>query len=284
MKLLKFAQINLVNLAVFVAVLGCAEQDFKSGSAGGKKNNPDKGSDATPSQKPQSDSPSDMIQTDQGTIDCKKSSKGKIIVSNDEWAFSEAGMAAAPDAKQYAKNVAVWLGGCEGRGYGKFHAYSNNFSLTAPSLAKEFSDVGHTWSSGFSIDLTPEGLSQYDWIFLAGPVPDIAKLVPLLVDFVQKGGGLYISAGTLGNAAVEAGWWNPVIQRFGMQYASGYNGIKGNININESLHPIFKGVKQLYQNNGNSISLVAPLSPKTKIYVSSGSQGLYAIYDGGKSD
>ena len=218
------------------------------------------------------------------SIECRKTGKGKIIVSNDEWAFSETGMAAAPDALQYGKNVALWLGGCEGRANGKFHAYSTNFSLTASTLATAFSSAGHTWTTGVALELTSESFAKYDWIFLAGAVPDATKLAPLLVEFVEKGGGLYISAGTYGNASAEASWWNPIITKFGIQFASTYNKIKGNIVIDETSHPIFKNVRSLYQNNGNSLSLVAPLSAKTKIYVSQGNQGLYAIFDGSVGD
>ncbi len=221
------------------------------------------------------------------SIECRKTGKGKIIVSNDEWAFSETGMAAAPDALQYGKNVALWLGGCEGRANGKFHAYSTNFSLTASTtLATAFSSAGHTWTTGFALELTSESFAKYDWIFLAGAVPDAAKLAPLLVEFVEKGGGLYISGGTAqpNNAATEAGFWNPIITKFGIQYASTYNKIQGNMVIDETSHPIFKNVRSLYQNNGSSLSLVAPLSVKTKIYVSQGNQGLYAIFDGSVGD
>jgi hypothetical protein len=263
-----------------LATSSCSESSFQGAAARKDSKKAENKENSNPTTE------KEVIAQEEGetSLECKKTGKGKIIVSNDEWAFSEAGMAAAPDAAQYGKNVALWLGGCEGRASGKFHAYSSDFSLTAPTLAKIFSSAGHTWTTGVAIELTSESFAKYDWIFLAGRVPDATKLAPLLVEFVEKGGGLYISAGTYSNAATEASWWNPIITKFGIQFASTYNNIKGNIPIAETIHPIFKNVHLLYQNNGNSLSLVAPLSAKTKMYVSQGNHGLYAIFDGAAGD
>jgi hypothetical protein len=57
-----------------------------------------------------------------------------------------------------------------------------------------------------------------------------------------------------------------------------YNGIGGNIPI-ASAHQVLAGVASLYQNNGNSISLVGG-NPNAQIIASLQGQGLYAVYDG----
>ena len=82
----------------------------------------------------------------------------------------------------------------------------------------------------------------------------------------------------MGGAVNEAGFWNPFLNAFGLRSAPVYNGIAGNIPIN-SPHPIFAGVSQLYQNNGNSITDLEPANPNNEVLVfSQDGQGLYAVY------
>jgi hypothetical protein len=49
-----------------------------------------------------------------------------------------------------------------------------------------------------------------------------------------------------------------------LSFAPVYNGIAGNIPIN-SPHPIFAGVSQLYQSNGNSITDLQPANPNNEV-------------------
>jgi hypothetical protein len=267
----------LIVFSVLAWWASCSQSNFSSdGRSAGVKG-------PTSSNAGNSDHPIDV--SDNGTTEsCKKKNKGRIIVSNDEWVLSDTGVRNSPDALTFAKNVALWLGGCEGRNHGVFHAYSTNFGVTEPSLRNALISQGHSWTTGLNFKITPESLQKIDWLFLAGPVPDAAAIAPIIVEFVKNGGGLYIAGGTgainQGSAAAEASTWNPIISEFGIQFASQYNGLKKIIPISGSSHPIFAGVSGLYQDNGNSISLNGNATAKSKILVTDGGQGIFAIYDG----
>lgn len=213
---------------------------------------------------------------------CRKKNKGRVVVANDEWPMSDTGFANSPDSAVFIENVAHWLGGCEARPQGKFHAYSNDFSLTEPALATHLKKLGHSWTVGTDISLSVDNLLKYDWILLSGPIPPNPAATEIFTEYVKKGGGLYIAAGTgkfPGSYAGEAVVWNSILKTFGLQYAQTNNDIKKVVPI-ASNHPIFDGVSGLYQNNGNSISLYGSETSKTKVLVNQGGQGMYAVYDG----
>ncbi len=194
---------------------------------------------------------------------------GKIVVNNDEWTLSNTGFSNSSDAGVFATNVAAWFLG--GSGSGKFHAYSTNFGLTESNLATAMTNAGHTWSTGTGITFDLATLKTYDGIFLGGNNADN----DVLIDYVEAGGNVYLMGGT-GNGS---DWqWNTFLNHFGLEYDSWYNGVNGNIAIS-STHPIFVSVDSLYQANGQDISDLFPSDPRQQILVSSGSDGLYAVYD-----
>jgi len=201
--------------------------------------------------------------------------QGKIVVANDEWTLSSTGYSNAPDADRFARNVASWFTG--GRS-GNFLAYTNNFGFTSSQLAATMANARHTWTVSTAGTLNLSLMQNYDGIFLGGYLTNI--VIADLIQYVQNGGNVYLAGGTVagGNAAAEAGFWNQFLNAFGLSFAPVYNGIVGNIPINSS-HPIFEGVRQLYQNNGNSITDLEPANPNNEVLVfSQNGQGLYAVY------
>lgn len=200
--------------------------------------------------------------------------QGKIVVANDEWTLSNTGYSNAPgDTDRFVRNVASWF---TGGGSGNFLAYTNNFGLTQSSLANTMSNAGHTWTVSTAGTLNLALMQSYDAVFLGGYYTNI--VIADLIQYVQNGGNVYLCAGTgVGGAVNEAGFWNPFLNAFGLEYAPRYNGIGGNIAIS-SPHPIFAGVSQLYQNNGNSITDLQPLNPNNEVLVSLNNDGLYAVY------
>ena len=199
--------------------------------------------------------------------------QGKIVVNNDEWTLSSTGYSNAPDADRFARNVASWF---TGGGSGNFLAYTDNFGLTETPLANTMANAGHTWTVSTAGTLNLSLMQNYDAIFLGGYYTNI--VIADLIQYVQNGGNVYLAAGTgVGGAVNEAGFWNPFLNAFGLSLETSYNGIGGNIPIN-SPHPIFAGVSQLYQNNGNSIIDLQPANPNNEVLVFSQGQGLYAVY------
>jgi hypothetical protein len=210
---------------------------------------------------------------------CESNRKGKILVTNDEWQVSDTGFQNSAAAGIFAQNIAEWLGTCGTRKNGKFHAYSSNFSLSEPSLAAALSQKGHTWTSGIAnFAVTLENLKNYDWIFLAGPIPTFDANV--FIEYVEQGGGLYIAGGTgnFSSASAEANHWNSIINHFGISYTGSYNGIRAVVPT-VSDHQIFANVPGLYQNNGNTVFLTASATQKSRILIQYNNQGMYAIFD-----
>ncbi|MBP5971211.1 lamin tail domain-containing protein [Brasilonema sp. CT11] len=73
--------------------------------------------------------------------------------------------------------------------------------------------------------------------------------------------------------------FNWFLWEVGLQFKEGYNGISGNQPINSD-HPIFAGVKSLYQRNGSSVIDFQPDEQANQILVSTpDGEGLYAILD-----
>ncbi|MCX7992307.1 MAG: PEP-CTERM sorting domain-containing protein [Fimbriimonadales bacterium] len=215
-----------------------------------------------------------MLTLGLGVLLCAVSfAQGKIVVNNDEWTLSNTGYSNAPDADRFARNVASWF---TGGGSGNFLAYTNNFGLAGSQLANTMANAGHTWTVSTAGVLNLALMQNYNAVFLGGYYTNI--VIADLIQYVQNGGNVYLAGGTgAGGAVAEANFWNPFLNAFGLDFAPRYNGIGGNIAIN-SPHPIFAGVSQLYQNNGNSVSDLQPLNPNNEVLVSLQGQGLYAVY------
>jgi hypothetical protein len=201
------------------------------------------------------------------------STAGKIVLSNDEWEFTNYGFSqTVSDSGIFATNVASWF---TGGSTGNFLAYSSNFGLTGSSLANTMTSAGHNWtvSTGVTFDLAT--LATYDGIFLAGNAADNS----VIIDYVNNGGNVYLAGGTgWGSATAEANRWNTFLNTFGLGFGTPYNGVRGNIPIN-STHDLFDGVDYLYQNNGNSALDINITDPQSQLLVSYRGHGLYAIYD-----
>lgn len=201
---------------------------------------------------------------------------GKIVLANDEWTLGNTGFANAggTNAATFAKNVAAWF---TGGGTGSFLVYTDNFGLVQSNLQAAMTGAGHTWTINTGIGFTLANLSAFDAIFLGGPA--FSYNATVLTDYVNTGRNVYLMGGTgIGGAAAEAARWNPFLNNFGLGFGSPYNGVIGNIPIS-SPHPIFVGVTQLYQNNGNDALDLIATDPLTDVLVSFGGHDLYAVFD-----
>ena len=192
---------------------------------------------------------------------------GKIFLANDASTLSNVGFEQSPDAAIFAKNIANWFTG--GRP-GKFHSYIDpDLAESESALAQTMTEAGHTWTVGYDI---PEDV---DAIFTHDAGVDETRIRDLL----GAGGNVYFAAETENEDYAEAYNFNWFLWEVGLQFKEGYNGISGNQPIN-SEHPIFAGVKSLYQRNGSSIIDFQPSEQANQILVSSpDGEGLYAILD-----
>ncbi len=210
--------------------------------------------------------------------------QGRIVVNHDEWTFSSTGFGAAPAGATaaFAQNVGSWL---NGGNPGNYLVYSGNFGLTFGGLVTAMAAGGHVlsyWTPSVGSPVTAAILSAYDGVFVSGPVPDANPNVAAeLVAYVQGGGSLYLAGGTgsFGGPGLEANFWNPVLNPFGLTIASNFNGY-GGVLATVFSHPIFAGVPALDFNNGNSVSAFGA-APNVTIFGTAAKPGLFGVYDGG---
>ena len=222
--------------------------------------------------------------------ECREGDQGRIIVSHDEWVFSNTGFDEAPDAGRYIKNIVGWLRSCGKSSNNKFHALSDDFSLNESALANIMSQNSYSYTKGVNEDLSLENLKQYDWIYLAGRVTgvDAFTLGKAMKRYIDQGGNVYVSAGTgdFNGASAEAAYFNSFLSNYGLKYEPFYNKVEGIIAPNSD-HAIFSGVSGLYQNNGNSVSLTGSNAKASilETYTKDGMQhGLFGVFDGRIAD
>jgi len=197
---------------------------------------------------------------------------GKIVVANDEWTL-DTGFFPPNDPAVFVSNVTNWFTG--GRP-GRFLAYSNNHGVTSPLLADAVHAAGHSWTVSTALPFDVPTLLGYDGVFVGGYRADNQ----VLTDYVNAGGNVYAFGGTgdLGDAASEAGAWNPFLAHFGLAFdGTRFNGVQYTIPINSD-HPIFAGVDALYQDNGNSVLDLDPQDPRNQVLVTYHGEGLYGVF------
>ncbi|GJQ59120.1 MAG: hypothetical protein D8M57_04865 [Candidatus Scalindua sp. AMX11] len=216
-------------------------------------------------------------------------SKGVIIVNNDEWTLSdEGGFTHTPDdARQFALNAASYFtGGTQG----SFLVYSAKFPQNSGLVGDQLKNTmevigGHKWKKiEETTDFTLEDLLQYDGIFLTGvstvhpDYPAPPKPHPqVLIDYLRAGKNIYLAGGSAsGHPQKEADLWNPLLSKCGLTFEPVHNDIDQIVPINSG-HPLFNGVQNLLQKNGNSINKLNPSNPNAAILVKYQGEGLYAI-------
>lgn len=139
--------------------------------------------------------------------------------------------------------------------------------------------AGYTWTVGININFDLPTLLTFDGIFVTA---DMAADNQVLIDYVKAGGNVYLCAGTLADGPKEADRWTTFLNAFGLKFAGAYDGIVGNQTVNSS-HPLFAGVKALYQAGGNPIVDLDPASATNQIILThANGQGLIAAFEGTK--
>jgi hypothetical protein len=196
---------------------------------------------------------------------------GKIFVSHDEWALSDEGFRAAPDAAHLAQNLGRWFAVNRP---GRFLVYSSSFGLTGQSLAKTMKAAGHAWEfADVKKPLTLQTLQRYNGVFLAGTRTDTS----VLIDYVRSGGNVYVAGGTGRN---DAELWGRFLEPFGLRFEHRDNRAAGIMRI-DSPSPLFAGVSNLMVLYGTPIELIDESSTDASVLLTRDGDVLYAVYDTG---
>jgi hypothetical protein len=202
----------------------------------------------------------------------RASAQGKIVVANDEWGLSNTGFTNTSDAHRYALNLAGFLAP-KGK---RILCYSDNFSFTGSMLDSTLTNAGYFWRISTTMPFVVDTLLSFDAVWLAG-FPDHPDTTAL-IEYVRRGGGVYLCGGTHLDGLWTANAWNGFLTRFGLSFLGSLNGVAGNISINED-HPVFAGINNLYQLNGNSIVNLIPSDSRNKTFIPNGGGWLFAIHD-----
>lgn len=198
---------------------------------------------------------------------------GSIVVSNDEWLWSDNVIAQGSDS-QFATNVAGWLTG----GSGNILILSNNFGLTGTMLYTQLTGLGYSVTVTTTI---PHSLAGYSAVYVGG----YAVPTSLLTSYVTGGGNVFLEAGTgdFGGAAGEAAQWNPFLNNFGLGLAPVYNGycsLVGGMSGFQTQAPygpaLFNGVSSLFICGGNDVVPFGS-NPNTQLWYLN-SDGLYGAW------
>ncbi len=135
-------------------------------------------------------------------------------------------------------------------------------------------------NSGFTVTRTSDYTTpfySFDAIFVAQDFPKVGFLNnTALINYVDGGGGVYLSGGVGGPAPIEAAGWNNFLNHYGLAFSSVYNNIY-NVTVT-STHPLFAGITALGSGNGQSI-IDLGTNPNTQIVQTQGGQGMYAVYE-----
>ena len=205
---------------------------------------------------------------------------GTVIVDNDEWDNSDPGFGfeGLANGDAYVTNCANYLTGNGAHGR-KILICSDDFSLNESDMHAALIGAGYTVT--YSVPPLPS-LSGYNAVYVGGDSLSATELTQLQ-NFVCAGGGLYIAAGTgaiSGGAAGEAAQWNVLLNGFGLNLASFYNLVSGNLAIPSPLavtaSPVMANITAIYNDNGNNVNTLVGY-PQAQIIASYGAQGMIGV-------
>jgi len=156
---------------------------------------------------------------------------GRIVINADEWTWVTPDGFGRPGAAAYALNVAEFLTACQDGG--NLLAYSNDFGLTGSDLAATLTGAGYGWTVTTGLPFTLDTLQNYDAVYLSGfgAFSDGQPDTDVLIDYVQRGGNVYVAGGQNGGAQL----WNPFLEPFGLAFGP-LNGLSWSDTV-EGDHP-----------------------------------------------
>lgn len=190
--------------------------------------------------------------------------QGRVFVNHDEWTLSSSGRTAAGAANvtTFTRNVMSWL---TGGSTGAVLITSNNFGFPPSTIGSDLSTGGFGFTTTADASVAAWGnRASYSALFV-----DVSSVSSLsnaqfqsdLRSYVLGGGSVFMNLGTgTGGAAAEAARANGFLEYFGLQATSPYNGVSGVLSTAgydtqaPFGAPLFTGVAQLYQQNGNSVT------------------------------
>jgi RHS repeat-associated protein len=215
------------------------------------------------------------------TVNLGTSGSGRIVVGHDVNTLSSS--VAGPNEIQFAVNLANWLTGANsGNIFAVESSPGDETRDYAPSVKAALANAGFTVTyvsnPATVAGLTLADLQTYIAVFVGETYPTKASISsPVLTQYVNGGGNVYVYGGVGESPAVEAAFLNPFLQAFGLAFdTTTYNGLNS-VNVT-STHPIFNGLtgKTLGSGNGQDIYNLGT-NPNASIVQFQGPHGVYAV-------
>lgn len=211
---------------------------------------------------------------------------GKVVLLGDDWILSDKAFKDnQTDTEQFAGNLADFLGGSH------YLFGSSDANAFDKDLAGFFTGYGRT-VAGASETLTPELLSPYDAVFLAGTRYSGPTDAAILNSYVAGGGSIVLALGTgdfPGGATGEVAGWSDVMAAWGLGATDSFDGINSGANrpLVEGPGALDDGVTTLYWRNGHTVTQ-DPTNPASSIAVTMdfagakgfGARPIVGVYDG----
>lgn len=191
---------------------------------------------------------------------------GLLVVAADAWPTSDTGFAQAPPGAtaRFVRNIARFLCGPTGR----ILIYSTHWAFKEP-FQQTLRKAGYTVTAS----MTPGPLTQYDAVFVGG---DGGMDRAALRTYLDRGGRVYLLAGTGDIRPDERAFWNTFLIGFGLHLEPGPP-----INDRETVttftdSPLFEGVSGLLLRGAFNIT-ARPGWPGTQIVCTWKNAGLWAV-------
>jgi hypothetical protein len=198
---------------------------------------------------------------------------GKLLVLDDEYILSDHGHQQAPDTEIFVKNIANYLTSGKGGKFLDYSTYSStNQTAQGTAMEKALTSPPYTFKRDRSVPLDLNTLRSYEVVIVGGEPVDNQ----ILIDYIKSGGSVCLIAGTgHGGSESEAASWNKLLNAFGLRLDTSYNLITGIVPVTSPDHPLFTGVKALFQYWGQTVHLLP--DSKASIILTFDSKGLIGL-------
>jgi hypothetical protein len=208
----------------------------------------------------------------------------RVFVAHDEWMTNNTYFTSGSNERRLVNNALDWFG--VGAGDRVLTWSGNQIGYINSPLPGVITGRGALYAQSTAAQ---SNLAQYKAIFVGGFAVDNTALI----NYVLGGGNVFLMGGTCTrlaagascdtNAGQEAADWQAFLQRFGMGFASQYNGLQGNLSTSAFASQgalgaaLFTGVSTVYADNGNTVqtTIGTPAGVTRQVFAVPGGPALF---------
>jgi hypothetical protein len=197
-------------------------------------------------------------------VSAQRVDAGAVIASGDEWILTDFAYRSNNDSTTaFANNLVAYLGGTD------YLVSAATPQIYGNSFQAQLASCGITVTTEPSAVLSPEFLSQFDAVFLAGAGGSGAENAPTLNEYLENGGSVFLclGTGTSGRpASEEAAAWNPFLGHWGLMAGSAwFDPEQQPLLLVPGNHPLQVNVTEVAWSYGQEIDLLDLPNPHAQI-------------------